>query len=184
MEESTIISLVVISVAFAWGARYGFNLIYRKDYKETFEKFREDSEKELFFRLREIGLETFKAPDKFRENVESFIKNWQDYQNNVIEGYAGINRNRKIIFVFFLVSSISLFSELLKRESIINPVSVNPLNLGLVLFLLGLIMLGAYGWEIYELNDRISKYEKEAKKRQEDNKRYIKEVMEKVTKPK
>ncbi|MBI2102952.1 hypothetical protein HYT55_03880 [Candidatus Woesearchaeota archaeon] len=154
MEESTIITLISLSLALAFGINFGFNAIYQEKFTLKFKKFKMSMMVNLKRRIQYIAL---KNNNEFESELNTFFKAWQSYQENIKDAYDLILKLRTSIFYLYLFSGVFYFSSLLEVKLFNYPIIL----IANLLFLLGLMIIFFFGKELFNLNQKISKYEQE-----------------------
>lgn len=160
MKEEIIVALIPISIVAAFGIKYGFNVIFEKNFIQKYKKYKSEVESNLKKRLMYISLKKYENNVQYEGAVNEYFEVWQDHQDNVKNSYERMMTYRDSIFYLFLISGLFYF---LSLESITsNPITLfgsQIISYANLTFIIGFFAIFAFGKELNDINKRISRHE-------------------------
>ncbi len=158
MEEYTIISLIPIGVTIAFGISYGFDKIYNEKFINEFKRYKDEISNNLIFSLRKIALTSYEDRTKIEEKVEKFIKEWQDYQENIKEKYNELLNFRKVFMLLFTVGALIYLLSIFMKTKLFD---LALEYYATIFYIAGFVVLIKFVVILYDLKSKIAKYELE-----------------------
>lgn len=156
LNQASIITLIIFCIGAAIGTQWGLDRLYDNELLTKFKAYRKELVSNLKFKLREIALNTRRTEDEFNKEINKFIEEWQEFQENVNNYYESILRWRKTSMIFFFATALLYLIRLSRPDLFVYSYSIVFIsNLLLLVSLISLMMLF---YKIFSLNSRISKY--------------------------
>ncbi len=149
-----LLSLIILCFGIAIGAQWGFDKIYNLNRLEKFKKYKSDLIANLKSKLKKISS---KKDDEFNDEINDFVEEWQIFQTEVGNIYTRLLWWRKEILIVFSLAGVSYFLRLVRPDLLL----FGGYKISLIsntLFILGLISIFFFTYQIIKLKTQIAKY--------------------------